>query len=82
VQTLPSDWFPDSAVASVTGLGGAGAGVGAMLFTLTTGWVVDRLHSYTPILVTAALLPVLGTALLFMLGGTIRRVPDGDLRGS
>jgi ACS family hexuronate transporter-like MFS transporter len=75
VQTMPSDFFPETAVASVAGLGGAGAGVGAILFTLTTGWVVDHFHSYTPILVTAGLLPVLGTLLLFALGGTIRRVP-------
>jgi ACS family hexuronate transporter-like MFS transporter len=75
VQTMPSDLFPETAVASVAGLGGAGAGVGAILFTLATGWVVDHFHSYTPILVTAGLLPVLGTLLLFALGGTIRRVP-------
>jgi hypothetical protein len=42
--------------------------------TLTTGWVVDHLHSYTPILVTAAILPVLGTVALFALGGPIRRL--------
>ena len=74
VQTLPSDLFPERAVASVAGLGGVGAGAGAILFTLTTGFVVDRVHSYTPILVTAGLLPVLGTALLFVLGGRIRRL--------
>ena len=75
VQTMPSDWFPARAVASVAGLGGTGAGIGAILFTLTTGAVVDRLHSYNPILVTAALLPTLGTAVLFLAGGPIRRVP-------
>jgi ACS family hexuronate transporter-like MFS transporter len=75
VQTLPSDLFPETVVASVTGLGGTAAGVGAILLTLTTGWVVDHLHSYTPILVTAAVLPVLGTFALFALGGPIRRVP-------
>jgi ACS family hexuronate transporter-like MFS transporter len=74
VQTMPSDFFPEGVVASVAGLGGVGAGVGAILFTLTTGFVVDRFHSYTPILVTAGLLPVLGTAVLFLLGGPIRKV--------
>ena len=74
VQTLPSDYFPEAAVGSVTGLGGTGAGIGAILFTQTTGLVVDRFHSYTPILVTAGLLPVLGTVALFVLGGTVRRV--------
>jgi len=74
VQTLPSDWFPERAVGSVTGMGGTGAGIGAILFTQTTGFVVDRFHSYTPILAAAGLLPVLGTLALFVLGGPIRRV--------
>ena len=72
VQTLPSDFFPKDAVASVAGLSGFGAGIGAILLTLTTGFVVDHFHSYTPILVTSALLPWLATLLLFALGGKIR----------
>jgi len=74
VQTTPSDFFPEHAVASVAGLGGVGAGAGAILFTLTTGAVVDALHSFTPILVVSGLLPLLGTAVFFVLGGPIRRV--------
>jgi MFS transporter, ACS family, hexuronate transporter len=73
VQTMPSDFFPARAVASVAGLGGTAAGIGAMIFTFTTGWVVDR-FSYTPILVTAGLLAPLGTIALFWLAGPIRRV--------
>jgi ACS family hexuronate transporter-like MFS transporter len=73
VQTLPSDFFPGQAVASVAGLGGTGAGIGAMLFTLSTGWVVDH-FSYTPVLVAAGLLAPLGTILLFTLAGPIERV--------
>jgi MFS transporter, ACS family, hexuronate transporter len=74
VQTTPSDFFPENAVASVAGLGGVGAGAGAILFTLATGLVVDQFHSYTPILITAGLLPVLGTTVFFLLGGPIRRL--------
>jgi ACS family hexuronate transporter-like MFS transporter len=74
VQTTPSDFFPEEDVASVAGLGGVGAGIGAMLFTLTTGLVVDALGSYTPILIAAGLLPVLGTAAFFLIGGKIRRL--------
>jgi ACS family hexuronate transporter-like MFS transporter len=74
VQTMPSDYFPEEAVGSVTGLGGTGAGLGAILLTQATGFVVDRFHSYTPILIVAGLLPVLGTAVLFGLGGPIRRI--------
>jgi ACS family hexuronate transporter-like MFS transporter len=72
VQTLPSDIFPARDVASVAGLGGVGAGIGAMVFTYMTGSVVDRLHSYTPILIAAGLLPLAGTAVLFWIGGRIR----------
>jgi ACS family hexuronate transporter-like MFS transporter len=74
VQTLPSDFFPRRAVGSVAGLGGTGAGVGAMLFTLGTGWVVDH-FSYVPVLVAAGLLAPLGTIVLFALAGPVRRVP-------
>jgi len=74
VQTIPSDVFPEGAVASVAGLGGVGAGIGAIVFTYATGWVIDRYHSYTPILVTAGLLPLAGTAALMLIGGSIRRV--------
>ncbi|MDX2034490.1 MAG: MFS transporter [Blastocatellia bacterium] len=70
VQTLPSDYFPDGAVASVAGLGGVGAGIGSMIFILATGWVVDR-FGYTPILTVAGLLPPLGTLVLLGLAGAI-----------
>lgn len=73
VQTLPSDLFPDKAVASVAGLGGTGAGIGSMIFIFTTGWVVDH-FSYVPILVTAGLLAPLGTFVLFTLSGRIEEI--------
>lgn len=76
VQTLPSDFFPDTTVASVAGLGGMGAGVGSMIFIFTTGWVVDH-FSYVPILVTAGLLAPLGTIVLFTLSGKIETLREG-----
>lgn len=74
VQTLPSDFFPDKAVASVAGLGGTGAGIGSMIFIFTTGWVVDH-FSYVPVLVTAGLLAPVGTVVLFTLSGRIEQLP-------
>ena len=73
VQTLPSDFFPKSAVGSVAGLGGMGAGIGSMIFTFTTGWVVDS-FSYAPILVAAGLLGPIGTVVLFLLAGKIQKI--------
>jgi len=78
VQTLPSDYYPEEAVASVAGLGGVGAGIGAILYILTTGWVVDH-FSYTPVLLIAGLLPVLGTALLFLIGGRFEPLEQEEL---
>ena len=73
VQTLPSDFFSDKAVASVAGLGGTGAGIGSMIFIFSTGWIVDH-FSYVPVLVVAGLLAPLGTLVLFSLSGPIRRI--------
>ena len=73
VQTLPSDYFPARSVGAVAGMGGMGAGLGALLFTLSTGWIVDN-FGYTPVLVIVAVLPVLGSALLLLLAGTIQPV--------
>lgn len=73
VQTLPSDFFPSKAVGSVAGLGGTGAGIGSMIFIFSTGWVVDN-FSYTPVLVTAGLLAPIGTIVLFVLAGNIKKV--------
>lgn len=75
VQTLPSDFFSDKAVASVAGLGGVGAGIGSMIFILTTGWVVDH-YGYVPILTAAGLLAPLGTAVLLLLAGRITKLPS------
>lgn len=73
VQTLPSDFFSDKAVASVAGLGGTGAGIGSMLFIFSTGWVVDH-FSYVPVLVFAGLLAPCGTLVLFLVTGRFERV--------
>jgi len=36
--------------------------------------IVDTFHSYTPVLITAGLLPVLGTAAFFLVAGPICRL--------
>jgi ACS family hexuronate transporter-like MFS transporter len=73
VQTLASDYFPVGAVGSIAGFAGSAAALGALIFTLCTGWVVDH-ASYTPILVTAGVLGPLATASLFLLSGPVRAV--------
>jgi ACS family hexuronate transporter-like MFS transporter len=73
VQTLPSDYFPVGAVGSIAGFAGTAAGAGAVIFTLSTGWIVDH-FSYTPVLVIAGLLAPLATGTLFLLAGRVRPV--------
>ena len=45
----------------------------AMIFIFSTGWIVDN-FSYTPVLVTAGLLAPIGTIVLFLLAGNIKKV--------
>lgn len=73
VQTMPSDFFDDSAVASVAGLAGTGAAIGSMILTKITGPVVTH-FSYAPILIVAGCLGPVGTIVLFSLAGKIHRV--------
>ena len=73
VQTLPSDYFPVGGVGSIAGFSGTAAGLGAVLFTFSTGWIVDH-FSYTPILITAAVLAPIATVSLFLLSGRVRRL--------
>jgi MFS transporter, ACS family, hexuronate transporter len=55
---IPGDVFPKNAVGSVYGLASMGSGFGGMLFTLVTGWLVDR-YSYTPVFFLFGLLPLI-----------------------
>jgi ACS family hexuronate transporter-like MFS transporter len=73
LQTLPSDFFPGTAVASVAGLGGTAAAVASVLYNWNTGRVVDVL-GYTPVFVAAGVLGPLGFAAVSLLAGRIERV--------
>ena len=75
VQTLPSDFFPVGAVGSIAGFAGTAAGLGAVLFTKSIGWIVAH-HSYTPVLVIGAVLAPLATGTLFLLIGRVRTLTD------
>jgi MFS transporter, ACS family, hexuronate transporter len=86
VQTLPSDFFPKSAIASVTGLSGTAAGVASAAYVFGTGYVVDSFKAqglanpYTPVFVLAAALGPLGLLLLLALAGRIQPLPLGAPR--
>lgn len=59
---MPGDAVPRNVVASVYGLASMGSGFGGMLFTLITGWLVDR-YSFTPVFFLFGLIPIIATAI-------------------
>jgi len=79
VQTLPSDFFPKSAVASVFGLGGTSAAIASVLYNWNTGRVVDVL-GYTPVFVVAGALGPIGLVVTLLLAGRIGPIPRSQLR--
>jgi len=62
---LPADLYRPRDVATVSGMGGTGAGLGTILSTFVIGIVADR-FSFGPILMVASVVP-LGAALLVLL---------------
>jgi len=68
--TLPAEVFPKSAIATVTGLGGAlGSWVGAVAM-LTTGRVVDT-YGFTPVFIACAVLYPTALLLVYVLIGKL-----------
>ncbi|MCX6624148.1 MAG: MFS transporter [Acidobacteria bacterium] len=74
--SLPADVFHTRAVASVSGLGGTGAGIGTLVSTYLIGAITDR-FSFQPIIIGASLVPVLATVLLVTLVRA-RKTPDPE----
>lgn len=71
-NTLPSDLFNSESVASVSGLGGTGTGLGTILAFKLIGYVSDArrgagTHSFDPILVAAGIIPLVGMILVLVL---------------
>jgi len=64
--SLPSDLYPSRTVASVSGMSGTGAGIGTIISTFLIGRISTR-YSFEPILIGASLVPLLATALVFLL---------------
>ena len=69
-------YWPES-VATVSGLGGAGAGVGTIAATLLIGVIADR-YSFEPILVIASIVPLLAVVAVL----TLVRNNDATRRGA
>ncbi len=66
-----TDLFPDPKVGRATGLTGVAGGLSGLLFPLLTGSLIDR-FSYRPVFVLIAIMPLIGTMALFLLGRKYR----------
>jgi ACS family hexuronate transporter-like MFS transporter len=67
IFTLPSDMFPKSAVASVTGIGGMGGALGGVLLQLGAGAILTFTHSYVSLFVMACLAYPLALLIIHLL---------------
>ncbi|MGH9616977.1 MAG: MFS transporter [Acidobacteriaceae bacterium] len=63
---IPGDVFPKGVVASIWGFASVGSGFGAMVFSLLTGWLVDR-YSFRPVFVLFGVLPVISAWIVWKL---------------
>jgi ACS family hexuronate transporter-like MFS transporter len=76
VLNLPADIYWTGSVATVSGMSGAGAGIGTICATYLTGFVADR-YSFQPILIGASIVPyVAALAVLALVRNT-----DATMRG-
>jgi MFS transporter, ACS family, hexuronate transporter len=72
--TTSSDMFPQSAVASVVGIGGMAGSVGSALFAFFTGHVLQLTHSYASLFAIAAGAYLLALLLVCLLAPGLRKV--------
>jgi MFS transporter, ACS family, hexuronate transporter len=77
---LPADVYDTRAVATVSGLSGAGAGVGTLLSTYLIGRISDRV-SFEPVIWAGAIVPCIATIVfLTMVRGSRRSDPERVLQ--
>jgi ACS family hexuronate transporter-like MFS transporter len=66
VLVFPSDLYQSHSVATVSGLSGTAAGILTVLSTFLVGWIADH-YTFTPILIAASTVPLIGAILVFVL---------------
>ena len=84
-NVLPSDLFGGESVASVSGLSGAGAGIGTIVAFKLIGHFSDArqatgTHSFDPIVIVAGLVPLLGMILVLLLLRNTEATDQGLVR--
>ena len=84
-NVLPSDLFQGGSVATVSGLGGAAAGVGTIVASKLTGHFSDANqlaagHSFDSIVIVAGLVPFIGMILVLLLVRNSKATAEGLVR--
>ena len=80
VHSLPGDYFPAGAVASVYGIGGTGSTVGSVISTWAVGKTLDITHSYAPVFVGIGVLMPVAMVVGFWLMRRVEPVGLGEVR--
>ena len=71
--TTASDMFPRSSVGAVVGIGGMAGSLGSVLFSLSTGWVLQSHRGYGPLFSVAATSYLVGLLFLQLLAPGLQR---------
>lgn len=79
ILNLPADVYWPESVATVSGLGGAGAGIGTIAATLLTGIISDR-YSFEPILIIASIVPLIAVVAVLTLVRNSEATDRGVIR--
>ena len=84
-NTLPTDLFASESVASVSGLGGTGTGVGTIIAFKLIGYVSDArqatgTHAFDPIVISAGIIPFIGMILVLLLVRNTTATEQGLVR--
>ena len=76
VHSLPGDYFPPKAVASVYGIAGTGSTIGSMISTFAVGAVLDATHNYTIVFVGLSMLMPVALIVGFFLMKRVEPIAD------
>jgi MFS transporter, ACS family, hexuronate transporter len=74
ILTIPSDVAPRHLTATVMGMSGMLAGLGGMWMNLMTGHIKDTGGSYSPMMISQAILPILAIAVVWLVTGEIKPI--------
>lgn len=83
-NVLPTDLYHENTVASVSGLSGAGAGIGTIVAFKLIGHFSDArvtttTHSFDPIVILAGMVPFIGMLLVLLLVRNTRATDEGQV---